>query len=593
MSRGLTFCPSLPLKSDARLADLDRLRRAINLKTHWAGKEDSKYRSSYVSLILKSAWEPPETLKETSDLWQTFRTNVTPRSSVAQNIPRSALESWNRFSRDDRWYVLKADKGGKLVTWARDDYRREAMRQLNDRDTYGELSHAEAISLYAELRTKKVEVVNILTSRGNITRNEGSRICSEANELPCIYFLPKIHKPKRSDTGTFAGRPIIAAIGSMMKTLDQYLAHVTAPLLKVIPGSLIDTGALLRDVGKIKGVGKDARLFSADVEALYPSIPWNEGIKSATNFYRAHYSRLLETAKDVGKLPPPRADVFSYMLTLILEWNVFHFQGLRWFRQRKGTAMGCSMSVFLANTFMYYRTKHLIRKPPTGLVYFSRYIDDIIAIYHGSLGNFEQLFADRTVDESIRLTYVDGNRELDALDVKLRIEDDGTISSRLFRKPTDGHQFLHWSSAHPSSLKRSIPYAQLLRIKRNCSFESDFLREAEVLLSRFRLRQYPERVLRSAFDKARSRDRQELLATGKPKIAEDRLTMVLDFDAGEQHTLRESVKFFYEKLRDESDLLKKTLPTEPPRIAFRLGDPLGKRLGPIYKKGPPAGRATN
>lgn len=588
MSRGLTFCPSLPLKSEARLADLDRLRRSINLKTHWAGKEDSTHRSSYVSLILKSTWIPPETLKESSELWQSLGRNTSPRPQVAPNIPRSALESWNKFSKDDRWYVLKADKGGKLVTWAREDYRREAMRQLNDRDTYSELSREEAISLYAELRTKKVEVVNILTSRGNITRGEGSRICSEASDLPCIYFLPKIHKPKRSDTGTFAGRPIIAAVGSMMKTLDQYLAHITAPLLKVIPGSLIDTGALLRDIGKIRGVGKDARLFSADVEALYPSIPWNEGIRSATNFYRAKYSHLQEIAKESGKLPPPRADIFRYLLTLILEWNIFHFQGSRWFRQRKGTAMGCSMSVFLANTFMYYRTKHLIRNPPTGLVYFSRYIDDIIAIYHGSLGNFEQLFANRTVDESIKLTYVDGNRELDALDVRLRIEDDGTISSRLFRKPTDGHQFLHWSSAHPSSLKRSIPYAQLLRIKRNCSFESDFLREAEILLSRFRKREYPERVLRTAFDKARSRDRQELLITGKPKAAEERLTMVLDFDAGEQQTLRESVRSFYERLRDENALIKETLPADPPRIAFRLGDPLGKRLGPIYKKGPPA-----
>ena len=588
LSRGLTFCPNLPLRAESRRADIDSLKRGINLRAHWSGKGSAEYRSSHVSQILRSKWNPPETLQETSDLLKELRLNSKPRTKVAQNIPRSAIESWKKFTKDDRWYVMKADKGGKLVVWSRENYRKEAMRQLDDRDTYGELSQAEAMSVYRTLRNIRGEIINILTSRGNITRSEGARIAAEATEVPCIYFLPKIHKPKRPDTGTFAGRPIIAAVGSMMKTLDQYLAFVTAPLLKEIPGSLIDTGALLRDIEQIKAVGKDARLFSADVEALYPSIPWDEGIKSAADFYESKYAHLVEIARNSGKLPPPRVDVFNYILSLVLKWNVFHFQGVKWYRQRKGTAMGCSMSVFLANTFMYYRTKNLIESPPKGLIYFSRYIDDIIAVYEGNGDNFKQLFAEQTIDDSIKLTFVDGDRELEALDVKLRIESDGTISSRLYRKPTDGHQFLHWASAHPRSLKRSIPYAQLLRIKRNCSFENDYQSEAKTLLARFRQRNYPESVLRDALAKANLKRRADLLDTGKPKEPEDRLTIVLDFDADEQRQLRATVKLFWEKLRSENPNFSDTLPENPPRIAFRLGATLGRGLGPIFKKGPPA-----
>lgn len=588
MSRGITFCPSQPLDVDKRHKDLNQLKRKVNLKIHWANHK-SNYRSSLVSNVIKSDWLPPEILKESSELWQKFRNTATLGQATIQNIPRSAIESWNRLIHGERWYVLKADKGGKLVIWGREEYKREALRQLKDECTYAELSETEAITLYSELRTKKIEIVHILTDRGNITRSEGLRICRESCNIPSIYFLPKIHKAKRPDTNTFSGRPIIAAVGSMLKTLDQYLAHVTAPLIKEIPGSLIDTGALLRDLEKIQDLDSSTQLYSADVEALYPSIPWNEGIDSATEFYKFKYQRLLKIANDSNKLPPPRPDLFKYILKLILEYNIFHFQDAKWYRQLKGTAMGCSMSVFLANTFMYKRTKHLIEKPPNELVYFGRYIDDIIAIYKGSQTEFESLFKDRTVDENIKLTYVHGVKELDALDVRLRIESDGTISSRLYRKPTDGHQFLHWASAHPTSLKRSIPYAQLLRIRRNCTFDEDFEKEASILIARLRKRRYPERVLMTALERARLKQRQELLNTGKPKETTERLNLILDFVQSEQVQLRQATKDFWSELRINEAIgvqLKDILPEAQPRIAFRLGNPLGKKLGPIFKKGP-------
>ena len=100
--------------------------------------------------------------------------------------------------------------------------------------------------------------------------------------MPSIYFLPKIHKEKKEDTETFAGRPIIATVGEMLKSLDEFLAHLTAPLLHLIPWSLADTRGLINGLERFKNLSNNTILFLADVEALYPSIPWNEGISSAT-----------------------------------------------------------------------------------------------------------------------------------------------------------------------------------------------------------------------------------------------------------------------------------------------------------------------
>lgn len=567
---------------------MKRLKRNINLKIFWARQKKTNYTASLLSNVIRSKWTPPEALKESSDLWDGYAKAMAPPTNTAQNIPRSAIESWNRFIKSDKWYVVKADKGGKLVTWARDSYKKEAIRQLSDTNTYAELSLSDANALYRDLHGKKARLVRALTARGNITRSESTRILNEPVKMPSIYFLPKIHKEKRKDTGTFNGRPIIAAVGSMLKSLDQYLANITAPILKEIPGSLIDTGALLRDIEKLKNLNAEAQLHSADVEALYPSIPWAEGLDSATELYRSKYRSLTEHAQRINKLPPPRPDIFKEILKLILENNVFHFQESRWFKQLKGTAMGCSMSVFLANAFMFKRTRHLIRNPPRDLLYFGRFIDDIIAVFIGNKEAFVDLFTD-VVDENIKLTYVHGDKELEALDVKLRIENDGTISSRLYRKPTDGHQYLHWSSAHPESLKRSIPYAQLLRIRRNCTFDVDFEREAGDLLQRFRKRKYPEMVLQKALEKARLRDRQSLLDTGNPKPPSgERMTLVIDYSAPERGKLQVRTTEFWQSLRETTLRYTKAsafLPEDPPRTAFRLGRTLGSKLGPAFKKG--------
>lgn len=69
-------------------------------------------------------------------------------------------------------------------------------------------------------------------------------------------------------------------------------------------------------------------------------------------------------------------------------------------------------------------------------------------------------------------------------------ESDGTILTRLYRKPTDGRKYVYWTSAHPAKLKASIPYAQLLRMKRNGSRNDDFLKETASLLGVFKNRGY-------------------------------------------------------------------------------------------------------
>lgn len=52
-------------------------------------------------------------------------------------------------------YVIKADKGGRIVLWKRDDYRKESLRQLSDSNVYKPLSKEEASAASSKLLTEK------------------------------------------------------------------------------------------------------------------------------------------------------------------------------------------------------------------------------------------------------------------------------------------------------------------------------------------------------------------------------------------------------------------------------------------------------
>ena len=507
--RGLTFIPRAPHNPKSLQTDLNRLLRAINLKIHWTCNPSS-YRTSLVSRILKSDWNPPERLSGKQELWAELCSTTVPSGRVEPNHSYKAILAWKKLINDERWYVLKADKGGKTVIWGREHYKIEALRQLQDPATYEPLSEPEVTLLLHKLHVLKIKLCRILISQKCITKTEMTRILEQKTSPPAIYFLPKIHKERREDTGSLPARPIIAAVGAPFKVLDEYLAGLTACLLPHIPGSLQDTAALLRDLAQVPLLPPGAKLFSADVVSLYPSMEWGETLDASEDFYRDHFSIVEHYCSDNKMLPPPPPETFRLILRTLLENNVFHFQNSLFFRQIKGTAMGCSMSVFMANAFMYRKTRHLIERPPAGLLYLGRYIDDIIAIWTGRDDEVPLLFKD-VVDENVKLTYVFGGKSVEALDILISLENDGTISTRLYRKPTEGTQFVHWSSNHPYHLKKSIPYSQLLRLKRNCSKDVDFLTEARTLLYKFRLRGYPSKILDQALDKAIAVPREGLL----------------------------------------------------------------------------------
>ena len=595
LDKGMSFVAT-STRQPPRQRELEKFRRNINLHLYASLQPFANYKS-VMSSITTSSFNPPEYLGEKNPLWTTLLKAANPRTGPPRrnNLSTELRAAWTSLRDNPETYLTTADKGGKPVLIPKEDYIREALRQLQDTSTYEELSQEKAKEILLELEKKKTTLIGKLFKGNLITRTEQRRLVEETWEIPPIYFLPKIHKPINPTSNTYPGRPIIGATSNMLKTLDVYISKLTSTLLRRIPNSLSDTTELLMGLESTpQPLPNSTTLFSADVESLYPSIPWTEGTEAARNFYNDNLHAVREWCDSHSLLPPPPANLFGEILSLILENNIFHFQNRKWFRQRSGTAMGCSISVFLANTFMAHRMRKLREDPPHQLRYLGRYIDDIVGIWDGNNEiEIQNSFASVT-DENIKLSWVFSQQTLVALDLRINLQN-GRISTRTHTKPTDGHQYVHWTSAHPAHLLRSIPKAQLLRRKRNCSNENDFQEEAATLLKQFRARGYPQKVLKEALRQVNAHPRTLTRNNQRNKPdSNPRINLVCKYDKHTIPKLKEELKKFYSKLLEEPliterrDVLGKTpIPEAIPRIALSIDPPLGRSLGKIFKKGTP------
>ena len=156
--------------------------------------------------------------------------------------------------------------------------------------------------------------------------------------------------------------------------------------------------------------------------------------------------------------------------------------------------------------------------------------------------------------------------ELSFLDITLRITDDH-ISTTIYYKDTDTHTYLHHQSSHPSHCKEDLPRSQLLRLRRLCSEDSDFLEKGSEMVSFFEQRWYSPACLQNDLQSIRRLDRVGVLNNHNPSNQRsERIPLVLTY-----HPLNERIKRIL--LRNfnilSSDPETRAVFPQPPLVAYR------------------------
>ena len=168
------------------------------------------------------------------------------------------------------------------------------------------------------------------------------------------------------------------------------------------------------------------------------------------------------------------------------------------------------MAPTYANIFMYYIENTFLSSFNLKPTAYFRYIDDIFLIWPHGIDTLQTFLenANRT-HPNISFTHEYSSTAVSFLDVIIKINN-GIISTSLYKKNTDNHRYLYYTSCHPMHMKNYNFFSQLLRCKRICSDRKDFIKHSKELFTNFLHIGYPIKFILKQCDKVNKVHRASL-----------------------------------------------------------------------------------
>ena len=119
--------------------------------------------------------------------------------------------------RDDSSIIIKgADKGSAVIVWDRENYLKEAYKQLDDREVYEEVPNDPSVLVNTII--KALEKIRL---RGDLSSDTLNYFVVEDPKFARFYLLPKIHKRLHN----VPGRPVISNCGFYTENLSSFLDY--------------------------------------------------------------------------------------------------------------------------------------------------------------------------------------------------------------------------------------------------------------------------------------------------------------------------------------------------------------------------------
>jgi Reverse transcriptase (RNA-dependent DNA polymerase) len=458
--------------------------------------------------------------------------------------------------RNTKNIVIKAaDKGGGIVILNKEDYVNKIITHLNDSAYLKVPEH----TFYEDPLKSKYQTL-IFELKPFLSNKQFNWLCHVNNEPGILYGLPKIHK---KDTPI---RPIISQSNCLTYKLHKYIQQ----LLKIgelqIPNLIKDTTDFLNKIKLYNDLIKpNTFLVTLDVESLYTNIPLDLGIE----YIIEHYSNTLKFWEffniDIKPIPPT---LLKKVLEFTLKSCYFTFNH-NYYKQIHGLTMGGASSVQAANIVMFKFFQRFFETHPDCYWDNFRFIDDLFGLWNKTeieLHTF--LHTLNSFHPNFKFTLNHSIIEIPFLDVKIT-KNNNKLQTSLYTKPTDKKLYLNFFSNHPPHTKKSIPFSQLLRLKRIISETSNLNFEINHMINNFRNRNYPECILREAVLRLTFIDRESLLIyKNKPKT--DKLILILTYENkyDKNNILRRTFHKLWKEFISENPYLFNCFKTKP-IIAFR------------------------
>ncbi|CAF5100677.1 unnamed protein product, partial [Rotaria sp. Silwood1] len=250
-----------------------------------------------------------------------------------------------------------------------------------------------------------------------ITQKQYERVSIKSNEveLAHLYYLPKAHKP-----GTPL-RPIISGLKHPTKKISKFLDELLRPLFnKMASNTTVTCGTevikQLHEWSK-RNIRQETLICTMDVMDLYTMIPQTE------------------------------AEAIIRLCRFVIQNNYFSYNG-KYFHQVHGGAMGSPLTLTIANCYMYFYERDIVKQVNNSNGLYLRYIDDIFIIINWPIPHLsKQINRWNELDLNIKLKAQVGH-STNFLDLYIENKN-GELFTKVYHKPSYEPYYLPFNSVHP------------------------------------------------------------------------------------------------------------------------------------------------
>ena len=271
------------------------------------------------------------------------------------------------------------------------------------------------------------------------------------------------------------------------------------------------------------------------------------------------------------------ATVFK-LLEFCLNSTSFVFQG-QYYQQMEGAAMGSPLSPIVANIFMEQFEKEALETAPHPPSLWKRFVDDTFVIIEDQYKDefFQHLNSLHTnIKFTAETSKADGS--IPFLDTWITPQRDGSLQTKVYRKPTHTHQYLQWDSHHSISNKYSVISSLMHRAKDVCSTKKLLEEEQKVIQEALQACKYPTWAIyrmKTKINSTNNRNRNTNTSDNRPM---HRNSVTVPYNEGLSQTFKNICKRYGIQVHFKSG---KTIKEE--LVALKDQDHITKKSGIIYR----------
>ena len=430
--------------SSKTLTDNERVVLGLGLSFNLEPDKSNKLNT--ISSMEKLLYRYRESITEPEHIRGLIAPTLMSYEKEGQVLPCRLKNALQDLRKNQDIKIMPADKGGQIVILDTEEYKEKAQSLLDDTNTYEKLNKNPLIGFNKSVRK---EIENNLKQYDD--PNWKFKFLKENCSLPYFYGLPKLHKEG------VPLRPVVSQVNSITRPIAAWLASQLSVYLGCFSNAHVKNSLEFKSRLNEFAQENDTtslRMISLDIQQLFTSVPVDEVL----NFIE----RKIDTGEIATLIPKQN---FMRLLEICVKNNVFEFDN-QFYKQKEGLSMGSPISPVLANLFMEYVESELLPNVRNKPVLWIRYVDDIFALIKNESDHEDLLNNLNSLSSTIKFTCeLQNNNKLAFLDCLVTHRSDEFLYE-IYRKSSHCGTYLHYYSAHPKHVKKSVLFSLLLRAYR-------------------------------------------------------------------------------------------------------------------------------